>query len=67
MPFRKGPFEVIAKKRSSFTLRNLVTNEIHDELIFNLSKYNHIPEFQDPRNAAMKDKQFNDIEFVVSH
>jgi hypothetical protein len=38
IPFRKRPFEVIAKKRSSFTLRSLVTNETHDELIFNISK-----------------------------
>ena len=63
----RGPFQILSKKRGGCMVRNLATNKeifIKTQL---LKPWHHDPEFQDPAESALHDKNLFVIEKIVKH
>ena len=63
----KGPYQVVAKSGTRYTVRNLVTNKLEDFHITLLREFLFDPEYVDPVKIAMCDEQFYEIEKVLAH
>ena len=64
---QKGPFEVVAKLRGIYSLRDLSTNIVAPFNAHLLRPYNFDPEHDNPREVALHDKQEFDVESILSH
>ena len=63
----KGPYQVVEKSGTRYTVRNLVTNKLEDFHITLLREFLFDPEYVDPVKIAMCDEQFYEIEKVLAH
>ena len=66
MPLR-GPFEVVAKHRGSYSLRDLASGVVSSYNSHLLRPYHHDPEVDDPRETALKEKQMYLVEAIREH
>ena len=64
---RRGPFEVVAKYRGSYSLRDLATGTVAPYNAHLLRPYHYDPELDDPREAALKEKQMYTVEAIREH
>ena len=64
---KKGPFRVVNKVGSTYTVENLVNNKLEDYHITSLTKFEYDVDEVDPRLIANRDSQMWDVEAVLSH
>ena len=57
----KGPYQVVEKSGTRYTVRNLVTNKLEDFHITLLREFLFYPEYVDPVKIAMCDEQFYEM------
>ena len=55
LPFLKGPMIIVAKDKSKYTLRDLITNKVKDHHVKRLSPFEYDPTRYDPLRVALRD------------
>ena len=64
----RGPYEVISHEGTVYTLRNLVTNQRIQKMVFHLRPYHYDATRTNPNDMALKDHQGDYyVEEVISH
>jgi hypothetical protein len=65
---RRGPMKIVARNGDNYSLADLATNkEIEVYHVKYLHKFNYDKEHTNPRTVANSDKQFFDIDKIISH
>ena len=64
---RHGPYRVINKLGSIYSLENLVTNKITDFHVLSLSEYHHDNDNSNIYKVAKIDEEFQEISSVLNH
>ena len=55
LPFLKGPMLIVAKDKSKYSLRDLITNKVKDHHVKRLSPFEYDPSIHDPLKVALRD------------
>ena len=65
---KRGPFEVISNDRDKriYTVRDLASGELLDLNVHFLRPYYYHPELHNPREVALVDKQYFDVETILA-
>ena len=63
----KGPLKVKRYEKDEYELLDLTTNKTEMCNIKRMRPFNYDPNRTDPRDVAMRDNQFHDIEAILKH
>jgi hypothetical protein len=63
----RGPMKVVSKKGSAYSVMDLTTNTVEVMHLKRLRPFYFDPELTDPRQVANADRQYFDIDKILSH
>jgi hypothetical protein len=66
-PRLKGPYQVVNRRKDTFTVRNLLTSDMEDFHVTSLHPYHENTQFISPQEVVLRDKDMFQIEAVLEH